>query len=142
MWSGLSGHTRFLTAGQGYVDIIYSMKLFLAGFHLVVGLAMAIVGVVVLQDFWKSPAYILIAGGVFAISIGVGILIMARWVQWLVGLLLLIASLIAVFLLAGSLVLPESSGVLILLIYGLFLLIELLTWYQIRRLSNLSSPMG
>jgi hypothetical protein len=115
------------------------MKGFLAGFHLVIGTALCIVGVVVLNDYWKTPALVLLSGGVFAISIGAGILAKKRWVQWLVALLLLIATLIAVFLLAGSMIWPESAGLIILLIYGLFLLIELLTWHQIRHLTSCSN---
>jgi hypothetical protein len=114
------------------------MKGFLAGFHLVIGTAMCIAGVAVLNDYWKTPALALLAGGVFAISIGAGILAKKRWVQWLVGLLLLIATLMAVFLLAGSMIWPESAGLIIFLIYGLFLLVELLTWHQIRRLTRQS----
>jgi hypothetical protein len=115
------------------------MKGFLAGFHLVIGAALCIAGMAVLDDYWKTPALVLLAGGVFAISIGAGILAQKSWVQWLVGLLLLIATVIAVFLLAGSMIWPESAGLIILLIYGLFLLVELLTWYQIRRLTSCSS---
>lgn len=114
------------------------MKIFLAGFHLVVGAVLCIAGVAVLDDFWKTPALVLLAGGVFAFSIGAGILARKRWAQWLVGLLLLIATLIALFLLAGSIILPGSAGLLILLVYGLFLLVELLTWRQIRRLTSCS----
>jgi hypothetical protein len=109
------------------------MKSFLVGFHLVIGTALCVVGVAVLDDYWKTPALALLAGGAFAISIGVGILAKKRWVQWLVGLLSLIATLIAVFLLAGSMIWPESAGLIILLIYGLFVLVELLTWHQLRR---------
>jgi hypothetical protein len=115
------------------------LKVFLVGFHLVIGTALCILGVVLLNDYWKTPALAFLAGGVFAISIGAGILTKKRWVQWLVGLLLLIASIIAVFLLAGSIILPESAGLIILLIYCLFLLVELLTWYHIRMRMETSS---
>jgi hypothetical protein len=115
------------------------MKGFLAGFHLVIGTALCIAGVVVLNDYWKTPALALLAGGVFAISIGAGILAQKRWVQWLVGLLLLIVTLIALFLLVGSIIWTESAGLIILLIYSLFLLVELLTWHQIRRLTSCSN---
>jgi hypothetical protein len=114
------------------------MKVFLAGFHIVIGIALCIAGAAVLDDFWKTPALALLAGGVFAFSIGAGMLANKRWVQWLVGLLLLIATIIALFLLAGSIIWPESAGLIILLIYGLFLLVELLTWHQIRRLTSCS----
>ncbi len=112
------------------------MKGFLAGFHFVIGTALCIVGVAVLHDYWKTPALALLAGGVSAISIGAGMLAKKRWVQWLVVLLLLIVTLIALFLLAGSMIWPESAGLIIFLIYGLFLAVELLTWYQIRRLAS------
>jgi hypothetical protein len=112
------------------------MKGLLAGFHLVIGTALCIVGVAVLYDYWKTPALVLLTGGAFAISIGTGILAKKRWVQWLVGLLLLIATLIMVFLLAGSIIWPESAGLIIFLIYGLFLLVELLTWHQVRQLTK------
>ena len=115
------------------------MKGFLAGFHIVMGIALCLAGVSVLDDFWKAPALALLAGGVFAFTIGAGMLARKRWVQWLVGLLLLIATFIALFLLAGSIIWPESAGLVILLVYGLFLLVELLTWYQIRRLTSCSS---
>jgi thiosulfate reductase cytochrome b subunit len=115
------------------------LKGFLVGFHLVIGTTLCIVGMVVLNDYWKTPALTLLAGGVFAISIGAGMLAKKRWVQWLVGLQLLISTLIAVFLLAGSIIWHESAGLIILLIYGLFLLVELLTWHQIRLLASCSS---
>jgi hypothetical protein len=112
------------------------MRVFLAGFHLVMGTAMFIAGVSVVNDSWKAPTLLLLAGGVFAITIGIGILAKLRWVKWLIGLLLLIATIIAVFLLAGSIIWPESAGLIILLIYCLFILVELLTWHQIRRLTR------
>jgi hypothetical protein len=52
------------------------------------------------------------------------------------GILLLVVTLIAVFLLAGSISWPESAGLIILLIYCLFLLVELLTWSQISVLTK------
>jgi hypothetical protein len=115
------------------------MKSFLAGFHLIIGAALCIVGIITLQDYWKTPALTLLTGGGCAITIGIGILAKKRWVRWFVGLLLLVASLIAVFLLVGSMIWPESIGRIIFLIYGLFLLVELSTWHLIRRITICSN---
>jgi hypothetical protein len=107
------------------------MRIFLVGFHFVLGIALLIVGVSVLEDYWKTPALISLVGGIASISIGIGMLAKACWVRWIVGLLVLIATAIALFLLAGSVIWPDSAALVILLIYGAFLAVELLTWHQI-----------
>jgi hypothetical protein len=109
------------------------MNAFLAGFHLIAGAVMFVAGVSAAKDSWKTPALILLAGGVFAIAIGIGIIAERPWVRWLIGLLMVVVSIVAVFLLAGSIVWPESAGLIIVLIYALFLLVEVATWRQLRR---------
>jgi hypothetical protein len=43
-----------------------------------------------------------------------------------------------VFLIAGSIIWPQSAALIVYLIYGLFLVVELMTWHQINRLTSWS----
>jgi hypothetical protein len=107
------------------------MRWFLAGLHLVLGAAMFVAGVTAIEDYWKTPSLVLLAGAATGISIGAGVLAKRQWVKWLLGLQVLIVSLVAMVLLAGSVVWPESAGPAIVSIYGLFLMVEYMTWKQI-----------
>lgn len=112
------------------------MAKFLAGFHLLLGIAMCALALPLLGEHWKTPAFVLLAGGTAALVIGAGVLMKAAWARWFVSLLLLAAGLIGLTLLAGSLIWPEQVGPLILVGLAAFVALELITWHHLGRASR------
>ena len=115
------------------------MKITLALFHLVMGIGLFIVGLVVLKDYWKAPSIFFISFGMIGMSIGTGLFLMQRWVQWLIGALMLCVTFSTIIIIAGSVLMPESFAGIVILTYTIFMLVEILSWVQVRRLIS-SAP--
>jgi hypothetical protein len=112
------------------------MKITLVLFHLVCGIVLFIAGLVVLKDNWQTPSFFLLSSGMIGMSIGVGLLLKQRWVQWLICVLMICATFSTIIILAGSVLLPESFAGFVILIYSVFMLVEVLSWIQVRRLTS------
>ena len=117
------------------------IKITLALFHFVMGTVLFIIGFIVLEDYWKTPSFILISFGIIGMSIGIGFYLKQRWVQWLIGVLIVCATFSTIFIIAGSVLLPESFAVIVILSYSFFMLVEIYSCVQVRRLTR-RSPKG
>ena len=115
------------------------MKIILSLIHLLIGIVLFVIGFSVLKDNWKIPSLLLLGFGMIEISIGIGLYLGRRWVKWLIGLMILCASLNAIILLAGSILWPESFAGIVILIYTIFMMLEIFSWIQVRRLTSSSS---
>jgi len=111
------------------------MKRGLAILHFLFGLLLFGAGVMVLDDYWKTPAYFLLASGGLILAVGYGLYREDPRFRWLPLIVAVVASVIAVFLLAGSLVWPEDAGSVIILSLGAFALVEILAWGFLRKSS-------
>jgi hypothetical protein len=109
------------------------MRILLGVVHTLVALMLLGAGITVLGDYWKTPALVLLAGGTLACSIGMGMFARARWVRWVIGPLVAVVTLMAVFMFAGSVMWPESAVSIIISAYVVFLALELATWLEAGR---------
>ncbi len=112
------------------------MKITLGLFHLVCGIVLFIAGLVVLKDNWQTPSFFLLSSGMIGMSIGAGLFLKQRWVQWLICVLMICATFSTIIILAGSVLLPETFAGIVILIYSVFMLVEVLSWIQVRRLTS------
>lgn len=104
------------------------MKGFLIFFHFILGVFFICVGVAVIDEYWKTPALFFIFCGSAAVSAGVAVWRKCPWGRLAIGFLVSGVTAALFFLIVGSIVWAESSVLVILAFYGVFLGIELAAW--------------
>jgi hypothetical protein len=109
------------------------VRALLATLHLLLGIGFLVAAATVAGDAWRAPSAVFAGVGASAALLGWALFTRAAWARWLVLPLIVLGSLIALFLLAGSIVLPEQAGLWIVAGYVLFVAFELATFAQLRR---------
>lgn len=108
--------------------------------HLLGGAWCIFIGLTIISDYWKTPAYITLIVAIIMLAIGIGILSEKRWVRWLIILLIITMTPLAMLMLAGAVLWPESLTFAIMLIYGVLIAIEIATFHYTGRFKKHGQP--